>query len=398
MEITHNKVGPPVEGADFFGREKELSDTWEDISEGNNLLICAPRRIGKSSLVKKLITIAIENDWKGSYMDVQDLSSELEFYKMFVSSIKRDTTSWMSKSKEIILGGLSELISKIELTAANDAGSITLKWNGKEMNEIKEQIVNLLHSAGDLLIAIDELPFFLARLEKSENGTQRVADFLSMLRALRHKDLTNVRWVFCGSIGLDHFTSRLNLTGTLNDLLSYPLSAFDEPTAIAFLKKLGDDHQLRVDDVIARMIIEKIGWPLPYFLQAHFKQLRRLKAEQLGTVITQLEIENAYDKILQDNQSLRTWEERLDDQFDELESRRCKLILTGLCKAKKGLQRKKLFDILYTTYGEDSTKCANGLGQLLGILENDGYIILAGTNYAFRSPLLRDYWYKIKVK
>ena len=53
-----NKVGPIVEGQDFFGRVKKLDDAWELIKNGHSLILAAPRRVGKSSFSKKMIEIA----------------------------------------------------------------------------------------------------------------------------------------------------------------------------------------------------------------------------------------------------------------------------------------------------------------------------------------------------
>ena len=59
------KIGPPVEGDDFYGREKELRNAWEiHISKGTSLLLSAPRRVGKSSFSKKMLKMAETNGWK----------------------------------------------------------------------------------------------------------------------------------------------------------------------------------------------------------------------------------------------------------------------------------------------------------------------------------------------
>ncbi len=50
-----NKIGPPVEGDDFFGREKEIQKANRLLDSSHSLLLSAPRRIGKSSLAKRLI-------------------------------------------------------------------------------------------------------------------------------------------------------------------------------------------------------------------------------------------------------------------------------------------------------------------------------------------------------
>lgn len=53
-----NITGSPVEGDNFFGRTKELEFAWEQLQNGNSLILAAPRRVGKSSFAKKLIAKA----------------------------------------------------------------------------------------------------------------------------------------------------------------------------------------------------------------------------------------------------------------------------------------------------------------------------------------------------
>ena len=58
QQTMKNKAGPPVEGDDFFGREKELAYAWRKLQSGNSLLLAAPRRVGKTSFAKKLLSLA----------------------------------------------------------------------------------------------------------------------------------------------------------------------------------------------------------------------------------------------------------------------------------------------------------------------------------------------------
>jgi len=48
-----NKYGPWVSGEDFFNRDTEVRRLTELIDDGNNILIVAPRRVGKTSLVRE---------------------------------------------------------------------------------------------------------------------------------------------------------------------------------------------------------------------------------------------------------------------------------------------------------------------------------------------------------
>lgn len=68
MNIT---IGPPVTPDDFFNREEIIENLWDTL-EHHSVLLAAPRRVGKSSLMLKLIMeprAAFEVLW----LDGQDL-------------------------------------------------------------------------------------------------------------------------------------------------------------------------------------------------------------------------------------------------------------------------------------------------------------------------------------
>lgn len=48
-----NTVGSPVEGDDFYGREVEMRQLWQRL-ETDHILMLAPRRMGKTSILKRL--------------------------------------------------------------------------------------------------------------------------------------------------------------------------------------------------------------------------------------------------------------------------------------------------------------------------------------------------------
>ena len=49
-----NRVGSPVRGKDFFGRDRFVDLVWQKITHGN-ILLAAPRRFGKTSVMYRLI-------------------------------------------------------------------------------------------------------------------------------------------------------------------------------------------------------------------------------------------------------------------------------------------------------------------------------------------------------
>jgi len=71
-----NKVGPWVVGEDFFDREGEVTRLIKLIDEGHNLLLVAPRRVGKTSLIREAFRRLHERgrDYP-LFVDVQDCDS-----------------------------------------------------------------------------------------------------------------------------------------------------------------------------------------------------------------------------------------------------------------------------------------------------------------------------------
>ncbi|MBI1924124.1 ATP-binding protein [Candidatus Poribacteria bacterium] len=52
--MLRNIVGPPARRDDFFDREETVELLWERLASGN-VLLAAPRRFGKTSLMYRLI-------------------------------------------------------------------------------------------------------------------------------------------------------------------------------------------------------------------------------------------------------------------------------------------------------------------------------------------------------
>ena len=51
---VQNRVGPPVRGDDLFGRDAFVDLVWEKL-DSTHILLAAPRRFGKTSVMYRLI-------------------------------------------------------------------------------------------------------------------------------------------------------------------------------------------------------------------------------------------------------------------------------------------------------------------------------------------------------
>jgi hypothetical protein len=248
-----------------------------------------------------------------------------------------------------------------------------------------------------VVIAVDELPELLLALTRREHGPQRVEHLLHWLRAMRQTYRRRVRWIFLGSIGLDGFVDDRQLRKTINDLTSIGLDAFTPDEAQGFLEKLGRDNGLPLAQEARLLILQKIGWPLPYHLQLVFHSLRDLGCPEATTVEVERAVANL---LLPENLShFDTWRQRLDEQFTRPDATAAKRILTHLSLHPEGRTRQQIFDALMAAPpAADPITVEEQLAKLLLVLQRDGYLLENAGNYAFRSFLLREYWHRREIR
>jgi AAA+ ATPase superfamily predicted ATPase len=379
-----NKIGPPVEGDDFFGREKEIQKANKLLDSSHSLLLSAPRRIGKSSLAKRLIEEKKNQGWKCVYIDLEETTTEDGFLNLVIEAfckngIWKQVAEGMSKG----LASVLESIEKISL------GPVQFNFAKKEDQEdLYKNLKELIRHDEDTFIVVDELTLFLTILSKGEDGVEKVAFILNWLRSLRQVSKTKVRWLFCGSVGLRNFTSAMNLGYTVNDLTEFSLDELSRGEAAGLLLELCKSENIEMNDELVEYTLNKLYWNIPYFIQIIFSNL----AEDYADKITREDIDTAYRKLCSENY-LSTWSERLVEYGEyELPARQ---ILKLLATRPEGIERDSMLNNLMT--GQDASKIEAvdyTLSKVLAMLENDGYIMKKNALRMFRSPLLRDYWFE----
>lgn len=388
----HNKIGPPVEGDDFFGREKELGKAWKLITSKHSLILSAPRRVGKSSFSKKLLSKAKAEDWKTLYLDLEQVRSEKEFIQLFIEKLQE--TNWWEKSKAKISGTVTQIMESIKPNVSIGGGSVEISIDWKSQKpEIFTQLEKVLDHHEDTLIVIDELAIFLKHLIESPDGTTEVTFFLNWLRSLRQKPGSQIRWIFCSSIGIDNFTHIHGLSHTLNDVPAFSLGEYTPEEAEQLLILLAQSENISFEEQERKHLLNLLQWHLPYFIQILFSEVILSPISYTDKQISIPLIDAAYQQLTK-NKCLNTWDERLKE-YAEYESP-ARQILKRLAQATEGETRKNLFALLYSRIN-DTDKTEDILSKVLNMLNHDGYTILSKDKHLFRSPLLRDFWYNLYI-
>lgn len=390
-----NRVGPPVRGADLFGRDRFVNLLWRRLEAGH-VLLAAPRRFGKTSVMYRLIDEP-RSGYKIVHADLEALDSPEDFLLEIVVQLSAD--SKIGRALEGIAGipkrawhGIRNAVDEVELfqTKLKLREHIAPDWQ-----EIGRQVFKKIGQLDQpVLFILDELPMMIDRMARTENKREDAKTFLRWMRALRvSPDFKNVRFLIAGSIGIDAVLIEIGEISAINDFEKLKLEPFTNDVARNLLTELARSEEIALSEPCKDRMIELIGIQVPYFLQILFSEV--YKAHQAtDEPISVAGIDRIYrDKVL--GVDCKTYFEhyygRLRDYYSPQDERAVKRLLREL--AKVGSMTPDACHALYrATIGGSAN--AESFNATLANLENDFYIRLntETDQYEFACKLLRDWW------
>lgn len=134
--------GMSVEGNNFTDREEETRRLKKNFENGVNVILISPRRMGKTSLVKKVRSEITNSDIKIVMMDIYDCRSEYDFYNRFASSVIKETSGRMDVVMDNIRKFLVRLSPKISFSP-EPMSEFSLSLGITPDNYLPEEILNL---------------------------------------------------------------------------------------------------------------------------------------------------------------------------------------------------------------------------------------------------------------
>ena len=134
--------GVSVSGENFTDRVEETRRLAMDFENGMNVILISPRRMGKTSLVKKVQNQVNSSKIRVVYMDIYDCRSEYDFYNKFATTILKETSGKMDLFLDNVKQFLTRLSPKVSFSPdPNMDYSISLGITPK--NYSPEEILNL---------------------------------------------------------------------------------------------------------------------------------------------------------------------------------------------------------------------------------------------------------------
>lgn len=198
-------IGNIAKGEDFWDREDEIKEIW-GLLEKNNILLKAPRRFGKTSIMNHLFQHP-NPSFKVFLQDTEKLTEPEEFITSIVSLMLEKSP--FRKLFQSFNKGMKDLISRIEIDIAHEEMPevrLRIKESLKKdwMENGRKLIAHLKNYKEKILFILDELPELIKNIER-KHGKNMAIDFLKWFRSIRQmSELSNVRWLVGGSIGIEH--------------------------------------------------------------------------------------------------------------------------------------------------------------------------------------------------
>jgi Predicted ATPase (AAA+ superfamily) len=214
--------GKAVEGSYFTDREEDAKRLTANLTHGINTTLISPRRWGKTSLVKKVISEIKRPDIKTVFIDIFQCKTEYEFYRTFSTAVIKQTSSKIEEWVEMAKAFLSHIAPKFSFgTDPLNDFSLSFEWESKDGTE--QEILQLPEKIAQkkgirLVVCLDEF--------QQISGFADSANFQKKIRSV---------WQHQQNVTYCMFGSKKHLLENIFNDKSMPFYKFGD---IMFLKKI----------------------------------------------------------------------------------------------------------------------------------------------------------------
>jgi hypothetical protein len=373
-------IGPPAEGTKYLARPKLQKGLWEAILNGEHIILTAPRRVGKTSVMMALAA-QIKPEAILIYENIESDGSSREFYQR----LQRLLIEHLS-TKDRLTGAMRDWFRSRTLTGAS-IKSVTI---AKVELDPKAELLALVKALGAepyrVVLMLDEFPEVLMAIRKKE-GEDAALDILHTLREIRHSaDFKNFSTVIAGSIGLQHVVSMMGRLTTINDTRTIDIPVLTEAEAQELLDLMLNEATIQLDGPTRQHMLNAVGHLLPFHLQLLTVEIDRLAEFQKNDTVTPAMVDEAADRVVRMNDKFQDWELRLTQYLPKADTEYCMAVLTR-CAHWPSNTVQQAYDLSKTIIPERSY-----MALIQDVLEKDGYIAQQGNQLVFLSPFLRRWW------
>lgn len=389
-----NIAGQPVRGDNFFDRPALVREFQKKINSGGSILISAPRRVGKTSLMFHVHDIGMDGFYF-IHMITESINSENEYFKHILHRIlDTEFLNIFEKQSKKAFHVLKDWAGRI-----SEIGIKKIKFEPGHSLDYREEFINLIKEIDlegkKLVLMVDEFSQAVENIIEDE-GKREAIHFLQSNRELRQNDdiSRKLQFVFAGSIGLENIVSRLNCFNLVNDLVTLSVPPLSTAESKQLLREITGNLPFSLSEANMDYILEKIQWLIPFYIQLTVQQITDLyigedNAEKKRQGIPKKTIDEAFSKMLELRNCFEHWNTRLRKAFKKEEYTFAKELLNAISE-KENIRKEDIIALAQKFNVPDEYK------DIVNALVYDGYINHNDDPqvYRFNSPLLKMWWWK----
>jgi hypothetical protein len=361
--------------------------------ETDNVLLAAPRRVGKTSIMHRLMDEP-RGGFKVLFLDGQNHTGPADLVTDLVlrcGELLGDMRGLARKA----LAHLGNGVEKVELWHLKIELRKQVAANWREQGE--RAVRETFGAHGKLLLILDELPLLLHKMVSNpQAGKAEAAGLLDWLRYLRTDPSLSrgLRQIVGGSIGLPRIAAYMGASHSINDLHPVEVGPFDRATARQMATALLNSRQVKPDPRTMEAFLDQVGTFLPINIQILASAVA--DAARLGEAqVTPELIAECYEQRAMGPEFRLCFEdfyERLDRYYPPSEGKAAKRILRELAISSEPVAK----SVLLASYQDELGREADpkSFDLLLSWLRDDFYVeeLSPQQKLAFKNTWLRDWW------
>ncbi|MFE3869188.1 hypothetical protein ACFX5E_14070 [Flavobacterium sp. LS2P90] len=374
-------IGPVATGDYYYHRLEIVEDIWEELEKGNFVLIAAPRRVGKTSVMKFMVENPKEN-YKLIFENIQGINSEDDFYKMIYKLI----LGFLSDSKKIKNWFLkylkSKSISEVDITGSFKISDQKIDY----LEEINKIIPQLGADCETIILLIDELPEVLHNLYKSNKKEQAISILKNLRRWRQDTRFKKLQFVLAGSIGIHYVVNTIEgRNSDLNDLRKVYCNPLNGRQPNEYIDWATREATVKYNDEIKEYFLNKIQYFVPYFINILLSEIDKTAKRSNNPEISNRNVDDAFEMVIKNNDHFKDWKKRLSDYLTNDNFMFVNEILIHIAH--------KEYITIQTIYDKaNKHNKTSDYMDFISDLEQDGYIIENDKKYIFISPFLKEFW------
>lgn len=144
------RYGSVVSGVQFVGRRQEFAELEMDMRSGQNVVLIAPRRYGKTSLVLAVAEHLREQGVLVAYYDLLTAPNKAMFANGLATVLYRDLVGWKDRTWQRVMDFFSRLAFSPRISMGSDGNPTVDLGLAERGRDVDEALVRLLEIPGQV--------------------------------------------------------------------------------------------------------------------------------------------------------------------------------------------------------------------------------------------------------